>query len=109
MPKMRGLLNAVSRYLIAAGKMFSKNWITRQSDIHVQFSRILIEFCLENLILVRNFDFCAEVERVVRVVVPVFREKQRDFVSIFKTAGLFRASILKTVPSIRDSNMIKLG
>ena len=28
---------------------------------------------------------------------------------MFQTAGLFRASILRTVPMIRDSNMLKLG
>ena len=87
MRKMRGLLNAVSRYLIAAGKMFSKNWISRQSDIHVQFSRILIKFCLENLILVRNFDFCAEVERVVRVVDQFFVKNRETLLVYFRLPG----------------------
>ena len=56
--KIRELFNAVSRYLICspAGKCFQ---------------RILIKFVKESLIMFRNFDFCAEVERVV--VVPDIR------------------------------------
>ena len=55
-------------------KLYFKKRIrnTQQSDIHIQFSRIVIEFFYENMIFVKKFWFlCTEVERAV--VVPDIR------------------------------------
>ena len=60
----------------------------------------------------RNFDFCAEVESYSHhdPISSDFRENREIYVVyILDCWAVPGYSILRTVPKIRDSNMLKLG
>ena len=102
-----GLLNAVSRYLLAV------NVFKDLDHPVVWYLRSIFKNCHRILLtnFVSKFRFLCRSRKSHRSLTRYstssdFREKPRQ---LFQTAGLLRPSILKTVPPIRDSNMLKLG